>query len=468
MPDLKNISTVCLLLFVTLTTHAQTNSHEFSIQQCIEYARKNNLQVKNALLDYKIQQQTNRNITSAAYPQLNGSLGTTYYPNIPVQSFPNFIALATYGVLENEGVKDGNGNAIKTPDDIGFINAAFGTKWAATGGVSLSQILFDGQVFVGLQARQASLDFRNKAYEVTEESIRANIYKVYYQLVVSKTQLEQIEANVNRADKLAHDTKALFDNGFAEKLDVDRASVQLANLQTEKLKLENTINNGYVGLKLLIGMPVKDSLVLTEQITEDKIKEDALMDTAGYQYSDRKDFQLATITNTLNEYNIKRYKFTYLPSVNLSSQFSKNAYRNEFSFFKKGDWFNSWYIGLNISVPIFDGFARASNVRKAELELEQTKNQMQNLKNTIDNDVALARNNFRSAILTLDFQKKNITLAEQVYNQSKKKYESGLGSTIDITNAQTDLKTAQTNYTGALYDAVIAKIDYLKAIGKLQ
>lgn len=469
MHYLKNISTVCLFLFINLVTYAQrTDSvHAFSIQQCVDYAKQHNAQVKNALLDYKIQQQTNRNITSAALPQLNGSIGTTYYPNVPVQSFPNFIALATYGVLEQENVKDGNGNPIKTPADVGFISAAFGTKWTATGGISLSQVLFDGQVFVGLQARQASLDYRNKNYEVTEENIKANVYKVYYQLVVSRTQMDQIDANITRADKLAHDTKMMHDNGFAEQVDVDRASVQLANLQTEKLKLQNTISNGYVGLKLLIGMPVTDSLHLTDEITEDKIKEEALIDTAAYQYTDRKDYQLAELGNVLNEYNIKRYKYTYLPSANLSSQFSKNAYRNSFNFFGKGDWFNSWYIGLNISVPIFDGFARASNVKKAQLEAQQTKNQLDYLKISIDNDVTVARNNFRSAILTIDVQNKNVSLAEKVYEQTKKKYESGLGSTTDITNAQTDLKTAQSNYVSAMYDAIIAKIDYLKAIGKL-
>ena len=58
-------------------------------------------------------------------------------------------------------------------------------------------------------------------------------------------------------------------------------------------------------------------------------------------------------------------------------------------------------------------------------------------------------------------------LAEKVYEQTKKKFEIGTASNTDITAAQTELKTAQTNYISALYDAVIAKVDYLKAIGKL-
>jgi len=446
--------------------HTDTAQHEFTAQQCVEYAAKNNLQIKNAMLDYKIQEQTNRNITSAAYPQLAANFGTTYYPNVAVQSFPNFIAAGTYGVLAAEGVKNGNGETIVPPGDFGFIQAQFGTKWTASGGVSLSQILFDGQVFVGLQARQTALDFSKKNIEVTEESIKANIYKVYYQLVVSKTQVAQLDANIERVQKQLHDAGEMFKNGFVEKIDVDRASVQLANLQTEKMKVLNIINNGYLGLKLLIGMPIQQELVLTEGITEDKIKEGLLQDTAD-RYKDRKEYQYLELGRRLNEYNVKRYKLTALPTANLSGGYNKIAQRNRFTFFGKGDWFSSSSIGLNINIPIFKGFANDANIKKAQLELKQTDNQLENLKISIDNDIATATNNFNTAISTLDYQKKNMELAEKVYNQAKKKYEIGTGSTLDITNAQSELRIAETNYTSALYDAIIAKVDYLKATGKL-
>lgn len=470
MMNLRAGSLALLLLVTGSQAWAQadtsSHSHAFSIQQCVDYAHKHNVQVKNALLDYQIQQQTNRGITAAAYPQLNGQMGVTYYPNIPVQVFPNFIAMATYGVLEQEGVKNGSGQTITSPNDFGFVQAAFGTKWNATGAISLSQVLFDGQVFVGLQARQASLDAQLKNAEVTEENIKVNIHKIYYQLVVSKSQMEMLDANITRAKKLESDTRALFENGFQEKLAVDRASVQLANLVTEKLKTQRNIDNGYVGLKFLIGMPIMDSLTLTDNITEDKIRE-GILEASNYKYSDRKEYQALDITKSLREYNIKRYKYAYLPSANLSSSYAKNAFRDKFNFFGKGDWYTAWNIGLNINIPIFDGFLRASNVKKAELELKQTQNLLENMKLSIDNDVVQAQNKFKAAITTLDYQRKNMQLAEQVYDQTKKKFESGLASNTDLTNTQTDLISAQTNYTSALYDAILAKIDFSKATGTL-
>ena len=457
-----------LLLFIfsslALATNAQQR-HELTAKEAAQYANKNNALVKNALVDVQIQAQTNREITANAFPQINGNAGINYFPSIGIQRFPNFIAAGTYGVLTDEGVKDANGNAIIMPNDFGFIEAAFGSKFNNSVGVDLQQLLFEGQVFVGLQARRTSMEFAQKNVEVTEENIKANIYKIYYQLSAGKNQLNILDANISRLEKLAGDTRKLYDNGFAEKLDIDKVTVQLNNLQTEKQKVLNTIDNGYIGLKILMGMPVKDTLVLTDSVTYDEIR-NGVLDATIYNYSDRKEYQYAQLGRQLNEYNIKRYKLTYYPTVALSSNYALIRQSDKFGF--GGKWNPTSLIGLRVSVPIFDGFARASRVQKARLELEQTENRIEELKLSIDSDVQQSINNYSSALITLDNQKRNMELAEKVYGQTKKKYEIGTGSTIEINNADTDLRIAQTNYINALYDAIISKIDFLKATGKLQ
>jgi len=446
---------------------AAGQTHTFSVKQAIEYAKKNNSAVKNALLDIRYQEQVNREVTSNAYPHINGSLGTTFNPNVATQVIPNFISPATYQVLVDEGVKDGNGNPIQKPDDFGFIAAQFGTKYSATAAISLSQIVFDGQVFVGLQARYASIKFAEKNAEITEEMIRTNVYKVYYQLVVARKQVELIDANIALWEKNLHDTRILYENGFREKLDIDRVNVLLTNLQTEKRKVLNTMSNGYYGLKVLIGMPVRDELILTDTISDDQVKE-GMLDTGTYSYEDRKEYQYAQIGKQLNEFNIRRYKLSQVPTVSLTGTYAKNAQRDKWNFFGRGEWFTISNINLNISIPIFNGFYTKSKIQQARIDLERTNNRIEALKLTIDSEVESARNNFRSAITSMDFQKKNMELAETVYNQTKKKYEVGTGSQTDINAAQTELKAAQTNYISALYDAIIAKIDYMKATGKLE
>jgi outer membrane protein len=425
---------------------AKTTRHDFSVQQAIDYANKNNVQVRNALLEVKVQEQTNREYTGMAYPQVHGSGSLTYNANLPVSLIPAEFLGGTPGTYEK---------------------FAFGVKWNATAGVSLSQIIFDGQVFTGLQARNTLLEFQLKNVEVTEEMIKANIYKVYYQLVVSKTQIELLNANIARLEKLQHDTKVMYDNGFAERLDIDKLAVQLANLQTEKTNALNQISNGYLGLKTLLGMPVQDELVLTDTLSDDMVK-GGILEAAGFDYSQRKEFQYANLGLRLKEYDMKRYKQSKIPTLTLNGYYNKNAQRNKFNFFKSGgDWFDISAFTLNLNIPIFTGFAANARIARAKLAMQQTQNEIEALKLNIDNEIQTAGNNFSSAISSLDYQQKNMALAEKVYEQTKKKFEVGTGSQIEITNAQTDLKGAQTNYITALYNAIIARIDFLKATGKL-
>jgi outer membrane protein TolC len=170
----------------------------------------------------------------------------------------------------------------------------------------------------------------------------------------------------------------------------------------------------------------------------------------------------------LGKYNVKRYQLSKIPTLTFSANVNRNAQRTSFTFFKNEEpWYTSSFISFNLSIPIFDGGLKNANIRTAKLNLVKLNNSLDQMKSAIDNGVVQSRINMKSAILTMDTQKKNIQLAEQVYNSTKLKYEQGLGSNQEISTAQADLVTAQNNYYSSLYDAIIAKIDYLTAAGKL-
>lgn len=446
----RQILTKIIMAFILFGVSEQTmaqlaKKYEFTVNDAVAFAQKNNMQVKNALLAIQVQKETNREITAAAFPTISGSVGVTDYLEIPTSLLPGQIFGQPAGT---------------------YIPVQFGTKFNSSASLQLQQLLFDGQVFIGLQARKTSIEFQTKNYEITTEAIKANIHKIYYQLVLSKTQIALLDANISRLQKLNHDAGELYKNGFAEKLDIDKISVQLSNLQTEKIKALNNINIGYMGIKTLMGMPVKDTLVLLDKITEEEVGNDFSNDTT-FAYTDRKEFQYLNLAKKLNEFNIKRYQLSKIPTLALNGVYSKNAQRNKFDFFGKGDWFPTSFVALNLNVPLFNGFAKTARISKSRIELQQTENQIENLKMSIDTEVEQAKINFKSAIATMKFQKQNMDLAEKVYNQTKKKYEAGTGSNTEINSAQTDLITAQTNYMSALYNALNAKIDYYKAIGKL-
>ena len=440
---------IILLSSVSFISVAQrdtvSHTHAFTAQQAVDYALQNAVQVRNALIDIKLQEQQNREITASALPQINGNASLIDYLSIPTNLIP----------AEFTGGPPGT-----------YIPIKFGTKYNGTYGADLQQILFDGQVFIGLKARKTSIDFQVKTAEVTKEQIKTNVYKVYYQLAVGKRQIETINANIANYEKLLHDTKIIYQNGFAEKLDVDKVQVQLSNLETQKLKAQNQLDAGVAGIKFLMNIPQKDELILTDTLSDEEIKSNILDE--DYRYEDRKEYELLGLQTKLQEFNVKRYQLSKIPTLTFSATVNQNAQRATFNFFKSGEpYFTTSFISFKIAIPLFDGGARNARIASARLDLLKTQNNLDNLKESIDNDVAQSRINMKSAILTLDNQKKNIDLAQQVYNSTKLKYDQGLGSNQEINQAQTDLVAAQNNYYGSLYDAINAKIDYLRAAGRL-
>lgn len=438
-----------ILLFVltaiTIVPSFAQEVHQFSAKQSVEYASKNNVQVRNKLIDVQIRMQANREITAGALPTVSGNVDGTYYLKIPTNLLPG----------EFFGQPAGT-----------YIPVKFGLKWNGSYGATLRQLLFDGQVFVGLQAREASMDYARHDAEVTEEQIKANVYKIYYQLVVGEKRLGLLRDNIDRTEKLLHDTRELFKNGFREQLDVDQTSVNLSNLKTAMANTDNQLRIGYIGLKYLMGMPVRDSLVLTDSVSETELRSSVLSDSTRYE--DRKEYQMLLSLEKLGRYDVKRYRMSYLPTVSLTGSYSRNAQRNDFSFFKAHQpWFATSFVGININVPIFDGFAKDARIQQARLRLIETQNNLNDMRNHIDNEVLSAQLTMRTALSTLDEQHGNMTLAARVYDQTKKKYEQGLTDNLNVLSTENSMVMTQDNYFSAMYDAIVAKINYLKAIGKL-
>src|SRR5690606_5249140 len=284
--------------------------------------------------------------------------------------------------------------------------------------------------------------------EITYIQIKLNITKIYYQLILSKTQIALLDSNLALLEKNKHDTKIMYDNGFAEKLDIDRLDVQITNLKSQRAQIVNSVNNGYLGLKMLIGMPMQDQLYLTDTLTDDSIR-DGVLEAMSFDYAERKDFQSALLGEKLNQYDIQRYQYSKIPTLSLSGNYMKMAMENTLKRTMNGMWFTASSIALNLHVPLFTGFATNAKIAQARIRVRQTRNPIEALKLTIEQERESAINTFKSAMADMDYQKQNMLLAEKVYQQTKKKYEVGTGSQLEIDNARIQLQTAQTNYYNA-------------------
>ena len=260
----------------------------------------------------------------------------------------------------------------------------------------------------------------------------------------------------------------MFTNGFVEKLDIDKTTVTLNNTKAAENQLNNGIAIGYALLKATMGLAQSDSIVLVDELSSTAIKDGVLEE--NFSYENRNEIKLLNKAVELQGYDIRRYKLSYAPTVAAFYSFQQNGQRNEnFKSFTGKSWF--WYstnlIGINISIPIFDGFQKKYKIIQSQATLEKVQNTLDNAKKGIDMERTAAKNTLTNSILTMDVQEKNMELAEKVYNTVKKKYEQGLGSSFEVLQSDTDMQQAQSNYFRALYDAIIARVSYLKALGTL-
>jgi outer membrane protein len=442
--------------------------YSMTAAEATDYALKHVTELKNLKIDRQIQDAQNREITGQAMPQLTGTISTQHFFTIPVTLLPDFISPAVYGVLEKEGVQDGNGNPVQQPNEpTQFFPAQFGVPWQASAGFSFQQLLFQPDVFVGLQARSTALKYADLNVKVMEDSIKSNVLRSYYSVLIAEKRQVYIIEGIERLEKLHSDQEKLYKNGFAEKLDIDKTQVSLNNLQTTKTQLDNLIYIGYASLKYALGLTQKDTLNLTDTLSSEAVKRD-LLDGSGFKYEDRSEIQLYNTVVELQELDLKRYKLAYVPTISAFWNFSGNALRKDPNFLNfKEPWYQTSVAGINMNVPIFDGLQKHYRIKQARLRLDQTNNSKENLERVIDFQREAAVNILKNSLHTLDAQERNMKLAERVFNTTKKKYEQGLGSSFEILQADQEYQTAQSNYFQSLYDAVNAKIGYYRSLGKL-
>lgn len=453
-----------LLLLVAFSAGAQQR-YELTVKDAVDLAFKNLADVKNAELDYRIQEAKNKEILGQALPQLSGTIGANYYMSLPVFLFPDATSTAVYAILKDEGVSGANGPITKVPEPV-LRQVSFQQPSNAQFSAQLTQLLFQPDVFVGLQARKTALQYSSSLLDQTKERVKDSAYRRYYAILVAQKQLYFLNEGVARLEKLYRDDSIMFENGFAERLDLERVQVQLNNLRTNRNIVESSVQIAYAALKFSLGLSQRDTVLLKEDLSEEKIK-DGLLDVA-FKYEDRPEIRTLGFTRELQELDLKRNRLGYYPTVAASGNFTRSGQGQNILNSNKSFWINNSFVGVSVNVPIFDGFQRRYRIQQSRLTLEKLDNTIHNVKQVIDLDQEISRESLKSALQNLDVQQRNMQLAEKVYNAIKLKFEQGLGSSFEVLQADQDWQTAQANYFNALYQATVARIGYLRSLGRLE
>ena len=444
----------------------------FTLQQCIDYALKNAIDAQNAVIDERIASARVKETVGLGLPQISGSVSLQH--NQQLQRFfgiyndsPSGFSFFPSGI---PGAQNG---------DVLAAQNFFQLKSNGNAGVTINQLIFNGSYLVGLQAANAYKDLSVKSTTQTKEQIIQNVSKAYYAVLINKERLTLFNSNIGRVDSLLQNTKALYENGFAEKIDADRIQVTYNNILVERDKFVNLNELTLVLLKFQMGYPIEQPFQVTGDIQEIEVpSSETLVDDADYKL--RPDYQVLEANRRLQELNIKNKYAEGVPSLsafanlgystqsnNVSGLFKTNSAVEDLGPVGPDKWYEYSLFGISLNVPIFSGLQRTYKLQQEKLTMQKIQNGFVKLKQGIDLERRQATVNYNNALKSLTSQKENMTLANDIARVTKIKYEQGVGSNLEVVDAEDALKQTQNNYYNALYEAMVAKVDLDKAYGKL-
>lgn len=425
---------------------AQQEQYSMSLKEAIDFALLHNQNILNAQLDVVAAEGLVKENIATGMPQINGNIDLADNFELPTSFLPaEFFPGGTPGE--------------KVP-------IQFGTKYSGNAVLSASQMVFDGVFFVGLEAAKTYQELSTKNHIKTKIDVQEAVTKAYYNVLVNKLTLELVQKNYGRLDSLLRDTKAMYESGFAEQIDVSRVQVQYNNIKVSKNNAEKMLAIAESLLKFQMGMPVANHLTLT-----DKLSKEMFTDTeeGDFTYENRIEYSILQTQERLALLDVKRSKVEYLPKLDLYSNIGAVAGTGTgASLFNLGnEWFWFGTVGVRMTIPIFDGLRKHMAIQQKKAKLNQVYNNYDLLKNSIDLELQQKKVAYDNSVDYMNVQLDNMKISENVYNVTKAKYQAGVGSNIEVINADADFKQAQTNFFTALYQALLAKVDYDKALGKL-
>ncbi len=411
---------------------------QLTLKEALNYALQNNTNVRNAKLDIEGGRYKTEEIRAQALPQLSANTGLTYNPIIGQIVFGD--------------------QAIR-----------LGKPWNSNASVQLSQQLFNQQVFTGLQATKSSEEYYQLTANYSEEQIIEMVANNYYQVLVTRQQLNVIDTNIKNVGIVGKIIKNQYDNGLARKIDVDRINVNLTNLQTQRDQTINAITQLENQLKFSMGMPVTTPINLPEsELTEVKALPE-FQDSINL--ANRTEIKLQDIRRKLLLLQRKAYVAEYYPSLSLSANYTYAAQNDKFDYLGSTSGsiaFGASAIGVSLKIPIFNGFATRSRVRQATVDIQKADEDRLQVTNGLNLAYENAKIQLRNNFNTINAQKRNANLAQEIYKSTQNNYNNGLASLTDLLDTENSLTQAQNSYTQALLNYKVAEIQLIKSNGNIK
>lgn len=445
MKSKKPLLVFVLILISSLSLKAQDS---LTLTQVLNYAVKNSEVLEKARLDILNGRHKVAEVRAGALPQVDFSSGITRNLILPQFVLP----------AEFMGGQPGE-----------FIAIAAGQYWTGITQVQLNQELFNQSVFTGLKAAKSSEEYYKLAAEVSEENVLQQVASAYYQVIINQEKMKVIEANIDRTQKLLAMTSSQFELGLAKKIDLDRVKVNLSNLESQKQDLLTAITQQNNLLKYYMGMPIDQNIDIPQSELQALKQETFTLDGNAFNLERMAQYKVLKSQESLLNYQKKARIAEYYPSLSLGANYIYNTQSNKFNLYSsKALNYDMSAITLTLKVPIFDGFARRSRVRQADVDIQKNYQDIKNTSNSLKMSYENAHNQLKNSLTTIKSQEENKKLAEEVFYSTQNNYRNGLASLTDLLTAETDLISAQNSYNEALLNYKVAQIELIKSNGNIR
>lgn len=420
------------LIMLSFTVFAQDNPVlEFSLEEAVEHALLYNNTAQNSTSDVRLAQLQKWQTTSTGLPQINANISYNNW----IQQQISLIPAEFFGGNVGE-----------------FTEVAFGTKQTMNGTLTISQKIFDGSYLVGLQAAKVYLEISKNAQEKTYTELRKAVTNSYGNILLTEENIKILNANIAVIEKNIEDLKKVYENGMTEEENIEQLQLTRSGLISAKNYNLTLKGLAYAMFNLTIGVDTNATVVLSDSM-EDLIALSEIKNTSINKNSVENtiDFKIARNDLKSKELLLKLEKSKALPTINAFVNGTYSGNSNNFDFLDQSQkWFGASMFGLNMSIPLFSSLGRSALTQKAKINLEKSERDLNNLRQQILVKIKSAENDLSFAKQDLVNKKQGLDLAKRIEQKNQIKFFEGLASSFELSQAQTQLYTAQQQYIQAM------------------
>ncbi len=416
-----------------------------SLDEAVSTGLDRNRDLEVARLDRDIARQKVREAWAGVLPQLDAGFDYTRTLEPSVIYFPDIT---------------GSDPARLIPLEISQDNAMVAS-------LSLSQPLFNMKAIAGIKASSTVRKISMEAYRQTEADVISDIKIAYYNVLISDKQVTILEQSISRWETALRDSRALFREGAAADIDTLKAYLSVENIKPDLIQARNNSVITRTQLKNSIGIDPESSLVLSDSLVYSKGK---YPDDVSLAYTEalfaRPEIRRLELQVDAEAQNVSAARAERFPAINAIGQLQAQTQFNDDVALKDTDWPVTSSVGLQVSLPIFTGFRISSQVEQAKLGRLQTMTRLEDLKADIRAEVEMKFSNLQESQQRIDVQSRTIRTAERSYEITLLRFREGIGSRLELADAELQLNKAKTNHLQAIYDYLVARIQYDKALGR--